>query len=70
MTVCIVYVSYYLVKALKSITNLSDCLENTTQDIKEKIQTKTLTLIPAFLVAIAVKIMKQASYFATKKKRG
>ncbi|MDD5415904.1 MAG: hypothetical protein PHE48_02760 [Candidatus Daviesbacteria bacterium] len=59
ITVCIVYVSYYLVKALKSVTNLSDSLEDTAQGIKDKIQIKALAAIPALLVAIAGKIIKK-----------
>lgn len=59
ITVCIVYVSYYLVQALKSVTNLSDSLEDTAQGIKDKIQIKALAAIPALLVAIAGKIIKK-----------
>ncbi len=59
ITACIVYVSYFLVQALKSITNLSDSLEDTTQGIRDKIQLKALAAIPALLVAIAGKIIKK-----------
>ena len=59
ITACTVYVSYYLVKALKSITSLSDSLEDATQGIKDKIQLKALAAIPALLVAIAGKIIKK-----------
>ena len=59
ITVCIVYVSYYLVKTLKSITGLSDSLEDTTRGIRDKIQMRALAAIPALLVAIAGKIIKK-----------
>jgi len=59
ITACIVYVSYYFVHALKSVTNLSDSLEDTIQGIKDKIQLKALAAIPALLVAIAGKIIKK-----------
>ncbi len=59
IAVCTVYISYYLVKALKSVTNLSDSLEDTAQGIKDKIQLKALAAIPALLVAIAGKIIKK-----------
>lgn len=59
ITACIVYVSYYFVQALKSITNLSDSLENTTQDIKSKLQMKVLTAIPALIVALIGRILKK-----------
>lgn len=58
ITVCIVYVSYYFVRALKSISNLSDSLEDTAQGIKEKIRLKALAAIPALLVAIVGRIIK------------
>ena len=68
--VCLVFTTYYLIKALQSITSLADTLEDTTQNIKNKIQMKALAAIPALLVAIAGKIMKQAFCFAIKRKRG
>lgn len=58
ITICIAYVSYYLVQALKSITNLSTSLEDTAQGIKDKIRLKALAAIPALLVAIIGKIIK------------
>jgi len=59
ITACIIYVSYYLVQALKSITNLSDSLEDAAQGIRNKIQMKALAAIPALLIAIAGKIIKR-----------
>ena len=59
ITACTLYITYYLVKALKSITNLADSLVNTTQDIKNKIQMRTLIAIPALLVALVSKILRR-----------
>lgn len=59
ITVCIVYTSYYFVQALKSITVLTEDLEETTRDIKDKLQMKVLTAIPALLVALAARIIKK-----------
>lgn len=58
ITICIVYVSYYLIQALKSISNLSDSLEDATESIKDKIKLRALAAIPALLVAIVGKIIK------------
>lgn len=58
ITACLVYVSYYLVRALKSITILSDSLEDTAQGIKDKVQLKALAAIPALLITIIGKIIK------------
>lgn len=59
ITVCIVYITYYLVKALKSITDLVDSLIDTTQNIKNKIQLKALAAIPALLVTLVGKVIKK-----------
>ncbi|OGE28647.1 hypothetical protein A2867_04345 [Candidatus Daviesbacteria bacterium RIFCSPHIGHO2_01_FULL_40_11] len=59
VTICIVYITYYLVQALKSVTNLTDSLGETTQNIKDKIQMKALTVIPALVVALIGRILKR-----------
>lgn len=56
---CIAFVSYFLVKALKSITDLTDSLQATTQSIKDKIQMKLLTAIPALIMGLISKILKR-----------
>lgn len=56
---CIVFVTFYLIKVLKSIANLADSVHNTTQGIKENLQLKLLAAIPALLVAIVGKILKR-----------
>lgn len=59
ITACIVYVAFYLVQALKSIRNLSESLDETTQNIKDKIQLKALAAIPALLIALIAKLLKK-----------
>lgn len=59
ITACTVYMTYYLVQALKSITNLSNSWEDVTENIKEKIQMKALAAIPALLVALVTRILRK-----------
>ena len=59
ITGCIVYTTYYLVKALKAINSLADSLLSTTQNIKEKIQMRALITIPALIVALVSKILRK-----------
>ena len=59
ISVCIVFISYFLIKALKSITLLSDSLQNTTEDIREKIQNNILRLVPALVIGLIGKLIKR-----------
>lgn len=59
ITVCIALITYFFIKALKSIASLADSLENTAQDVREKIQMKTLRIVPALLVALVGRILKR-----------
>lgn len=56
---CIVFVTYYLVKALKSIINLTESLAETSDNIKQKLQMRFLAAIPALIVALAGKLIKR-----------
>lgn len=59
ITVCIVFITYFLVRALKAIANLADSLENTSQNIRERLQTRALSVIPALLIALVNRIFKR-----------
>lgn len=59
ISVCFIFITYYLVKTLKSVINLTDSLGETTQNIKDKIQMKVLTVIPALVVALIGRILKR-----------
>jgi len=59
ITVCIVFITYYLVKTLKSIINLTESLEEATDNIKQKLQMRFLAAVPAILVALAGRLFKR-----------
>ena len=59
MTVCIAFLSYFFVQALKAITRMADNIEQTSEDIKRKLQMKALAAIPAILVSLASKVIKR-----------
>ena len=59
VTVCIAFVSYFFVQALKSITRMADNIEETTEDIKRKLQMKALAAIPAILVSLVSQVIKR-----------
>ncbi|TSC85423.1 MAG: hypothetical protein G01um10147_1161 [Microgenomates group bacterium Gr01-1014_7] len=56
---CIVYVSFYLVSALKSITNLTEDTDGVVESLKSKVQMKALLAIPAILISLAGKLIKK-----------
>lgn len=56
---CILYTTYYFVQALKSVTNLIDSLEKTTENIKNRLGMKALALVPGIIVALVSRIFKK-----------
>lgn len=59
ITACIVLVTYFLIKTLKSIINITESLQETTDNIKEKLKIRFLAVIPALLVALIGKFLKR-----------
>ncbi len=59
IVVCISFVTFFLVQALKAVSKLAESLENTTQDVREKIQMKALRMVPALLLALVSRIFKR-----------
>ncbi len=59
ITICISFVSYFFVTALKAISRMADNIEQTTEDIKNKLQMKALAAIPALLVALVSRVIKR-----------
>lgn len=59
ITGCVVYFTYYFVQALKSVTNLTDSIDETAENIKNKIQMRALAALPAILISLASKIVKK-----------
>lgn len=59
---CIMFVSYFLVKALKAVINLANNLEDTTRDvqiIKNKIKMGLLTGLSTLLATFVTGIIKR-----------
>lgn len=56
---CIAFVTYFLIKALKSIINLTESLTETSENIKGKLQMRILSLIPAIVVAFISRLIKR-----------
>ncbi len=59
ITSCVVFVTYYFIQALKSITKLTDDLGETAQSLKNKVQLKALAAIPAILVSLVSRIIQK-----------
>lgn len=59
ITSCVVFITIFLVQALKAIIRLADNLEETAQGIKEKVQMKALAAVPALLVSLVGKFIKR-----------
>ena len=59
ISACVVATTFFLIKALKAITNLADSLQDTSQSIREKIQMRFLVALPAIVLGILGKILKR-----------
>lgn len=59
VTACALYITYYLVQTLKSLTQLTNDLDETAENIKSKLQMKILATIPAILVSLVGRILKK-----------
>lgn len=59
ITACIIFITFYLIKALKSFTLLADDLDETAQSLKNRLQWKALAAIPALIVALASRVFKK-----------
>lgn len=59
ITACAIYVSLYLVQALKSLTSLANDLDEVAQNVKNKIGIKILSAIPKVLVSLIGKVIKK-----------
>lgn len=59
---CIVYLTYYLSKALKSVTELSDNIKSGAEDIKmlkDTFKIKALTTLAAVVTALIGRLLKK-----------
>lgn len=57
IVVCVAIITFFVIKALKSVSDLSNSLQDTTQNIREKLQTRAWAIVPALFVAIVKKII-------------
>lgn len=56
---CLIFTTIYLVKALKSFRNLIDDADNIAIGIKSGIKLKALAALPALLITLVSKIIRQ-----------
>lgn len=56
---CFVAMTYFVVKALQSVIKLTDSLDETTQNIKGKLQMRFLAVLPALFIALMGKLIKK-----------
>ncbi|MBI2599913.1 hypothetical protein HYW43_03270 [Candidatus Daviesbacteria bacterium] len=59
VSICIVYITFYLIRVLKSITDLTNTLTDTTLDVKEKLQKNVLTAIPGLIMGLIGTLIKK-----------
>ena len=59
ITTCVVFTTFFLIQALKSLSSAAQDISDTTQGIKEKLQMKALAAIPALLISLAGKVIKR-----------
>lgn len=57
--VCAIYTTYYLVKALRAITNFLNDLEGAAQTVKDGLTIRALAAVPAILLALASKLIRK-----------
>lgn len=59
ITICIVFITFFLIQTLKSVSNMASDISETTQSLKEKIQMKALAALPAILLGLASRIIRR-----------
>lgn len=59
ITSCVLYITYYFVRALKTIINLTDNLEEAAQNIRGRLGIKALAYVPAVLIALISRFFKK-----------
>lgn len=58
-TSCVVFITVFFVAALKAIIVMAENVSETTQSIKDKVQLKVLSAIPALLVTLVGKFIRR-----------
>lgn len=57
--VCAIYTTYYLVKALRAITNFLNNLEDAAISVKDRLTIRAMAAVPAILLALASKLIRK-----------
>lgn len=58
-TGCVVFLTFFLIQALKAIKALAEELKETTEGLKDKAGLKVITAIPAILLALLGRVIKR-----------
>lgn len=59
ITVCVLTITYFLIKTLKAITELSQSLANTTEGLRDNIKIRALTTLPALVISLLGKLIRR-----------
>lgn len=59
LIICSIITTYFLIQALKAITQLAEDLKETTQGLKDKIGLKALAAIPSVFIALLSRIIRR-----------
>lgn len=59
ITVCVLTITYFLIKTLKAITELSQSLANTTEGLRDNIKIRALTALPALVISLLGKLIRR-----------
>lgn len=59
ITFCIVAITYFVIQALRAFTKLAEDINDTTQNIKNKLKFKALAALPAVLIGLVANAIKK-----------
>lgn len=59
LSACVVFVTYFFIQALRSITDLSDELSEVAQNVKDKVGLKVLQAVPKLFMSIISNLIKK-----------
>lgn len=59
LVICVVFVTYYFVQALRTVQSLAEDLKDTTLGIKQKLQMRAFAVIPSVLAALISRVFRK-----------
>lgn len=59
VTVCLAFITFFVVQTLKAVQNLADHLVDTTAGLRDKVGFKALAAIPPILLALVSKFIRR-----------